>query len=449
MTEAKEGINTLPINQILCGDCIEIMKTFPSDSVDIAMYSPPYYGLRDYKVHGQIGLEPTWQEYIIHMVEVCREVKRVLKQRGSMYVVIGDTYSSMLGKHGNKTAGFSEKTMVTDDKKPAKPMDYKPKCLMGIPWRFAFALIEDDWILRNDGIWHKPNAMPSSVKDRLTQTYEHIFFFVKNRKYYYDLNAIRELYSPSSLKRAGTSGVVPFNLRVRDMKRGKGGLAVSGKLKASEEEIENYTYPESALQKAKQYRRRDSQFQIVPTESPHRPSKDVKGKYESRAIAKTSMHHGSSLNKGRACYYENQVIESNPKGKNPGDVFQTQKEPYIGNNPHRMRLEADKHIALVASRPMDLSHPKGKNPGDFLSICTKPFKGTHFAVYPETICINPIKASCPLNGIVLDPMCGSGTTLAVAKKLGRRYIGIELNPSYVKLAKKRLAEIPEKITTFF
>jgi len=90
---------------------------------------------------------------------------------------------------------------------------------------------------------------------------------------------------------------------------------------------------------------------------------------------------------------------------------------------------------------MDLSHPLGKNPGDFWNITTQPFKGAHFAVYPEAVCMRPIKSSCPPNGIVLDPMCGSGTTLAVAKKLGRQYIGIELNPKYIEIAQKRLAEI--------
>ena len=113
----------------------------------------------------------------------------------------------------------------------------------------------------------------------------------------------------------------------------------------------------------------------------------------------------------------------------------------MGNNPHRMRLKKEQYLALNSSRPMDLSHPKGKNPGDYWSICTMPFKGAHFAVYPEEICVKPILSSCPPKGIVLDPMCGSGTTLAVAKKLGRGYIGIEINPKYVDITTQRLFRI--------
>ena len=238
---------------------------------------------------------------------------------------------------------------------------YKPKCLMGIPWRFAFAMIDDGWILRNDIIWHKPNHMPSSVKDRLSNAYEHIFHFVRQQKYYYDLDAIRE---------------------------------------------------------------------------PHKghPSGNIKRKTRDKKLLKGNL--GSSI----------PWIPTN-KGKNLGDVIDS-KSKYVrtelesnyvgtGRNPN---IKLMKELGMVRSERstalgMNLF---GRNPGDFWSIPTEPFKDAHFAVFPEAICERPIKSSCPEGGVVLDPMCGSGTACLVARNLKRDFVGIELNPSYVEIAKKRL-----------
>lgn len=366
---------------------------------------------------GQLGLEPSWQMYVEHMVEVCRELKRVLKRTGSMYIVLGDTYAGSHCGRGDKTPFQNYRQIkvvgnLYDKPSPqANIADYQAKCLMGVPWSVTFALIEDGWILRNDIIWHKPNSMPSSVKDRLSQTYEHIFHFVKNRKYYYDLDAIREPYKEGVVRWGGNIMKLPnnpkeqqglskallsktrpwrnpkgknpgdvigryenpfkFNLRVRDVKRGKKGLYVEGgevkELKASEEEVESYVYPEKPLTK------HDVAVRRFPTVN------------RQGGLGYTDPLHTKAYN------------------------------------------------------------PLGKNPGDFWSITTKPFKGQHFAVYPEAICVKPILSSSPPNGIVLDPMCGSGTTCAVAKKLGRNYIGVEINVEYVEMARKRLASIPERL----
>ena len=478
------------------------------------MFSPPYYGLRDYGEQtatiwdngwkGKLGLEPSWRMYVAHMVEVCREIKRVLKKTGSMYIVLGDTYAGSHCGKGDKTLFQNyRRTKVAGNlyEKPspqAKAIDYKPKCLMGIPWRVAFALIEDGWILRNDIIWHKPNAMPSSVKDRLTQTYEHIFHLVKTRRYYYDLDAIREPHK--SLK-----------------------------------EMQKY-YEEP----------RESLFQIVPTESPHRGSKDVIGRYENREgliqklfniaqqIRGSSTYQGKSQNfstwneklmHNKAFRDALKILEKqeklsreekrflqdyvhnhvgHPKGKNPGDVISERVKANLkhfvprGSGGHYAYGGLDsregKHRHPLGKNPGDVTltkhdlavnrfgnfsytdplhvkayYIKGRNPGDYWDICTKPFKGAHFAVYPEEICEKPIKASCPElvcpkcglpkaghpswcpscdcndstsePGIVLDPMCGSGTTLVVAKKLGCRYIGIDINPEYVDIAIQRLLKV--------
>jgi len=678
------------LNQIILGHCLVVMREWPEESIDFMMFSPPYWGLRNYGESteidwgdwkGQLGLEPTWQMYVAHMVTVCRELKRVLKKIGSMYIVLGDTYAGSgqghkISEQRETYKKYSKNLNFPFERPTVKIADYQPKCLMGIPWRVAFALIDDGWVLRERIVWHKGNPMPGSQKDRLTQTCETIFHFVKNSgkallwrneltgewislrprqvyfhvethelkdkcpskeeryavdefgnrhlvwkplwrgfDYYYELDAIREPHETSSLKRAGKTGIVPFNLRVRDAKRGKKGVFVeAGKvkqLKASQEEVETYNYPEKAYppheprhfqllqmgiphgghtgktvrhdhplgknpgdvfrsnskflksdvktaspggrgiraikegklttfvrkrildvgaylkQKLKEsgykteelaeiieikkttidhYFRTDFTGQALPDRHTWKLLKPLLnlGEYEDfideeirgalpqpHPLGKNpgdvvSTKHDLAVNRvGNFSYTDPLHVKAYEKGKNPGDTFQTKKEPYIGNNPHRMRLQNEQHLALDPSKPMDLSHPKGKNPGDvlkldfvacpsgpqrweregtnrvqarfhrdgknpgdFWTVCTKPFKGAHFAVYPEAICVNPILSSCPLGGTVLDPMCGSGTTLVVAKKLGRNYIGIEINPAYVEMARKRLSKIPEKLDKY-
>jgi len=440
---------TLKTNQILTGDCKEVLKEFPNKSIDLCIFSPPYYGLRDYgnqtsstiwdsgnkckhewivertprpnqaggmkgqrarkgKLNysqavdyydrasysefcmkcgawkGQLGLEPNWRMYIKHLTEICREIKRVLKRTGSMYIVIGDTYTgSHCGKGDTKAkerkkrgSGFQDvqkgyyASSHGEPPQALKQEPYQPKCLMGIPWRLAFSLIEDGWILRNDIIWHKPNAMPSSVKDRLTNTYDHIFHFVKARRYYYDLDAIREPQKVESLKRY-----------------------------------------ESAIKEK-------------PERARHKAYSPLFGA-------------GSQLRKERA-------------------VLGAPKYIAIGRT----------HGKLAYTDP-----PRGKNPGDFWNISTKPFPKAHFAVYPIEVCLTPILSSCPPGGVVLDPMCGSGTTLLTCELINRKmwnefkvevnekakrqdwnlkWIGIEINPEYCEIAKERLRKYTnqERLTNF-
>lgn len=294
----------MPINRILRGDSLQRLHQLPEESIDMVMTSPPYWGLRDYEVRGQIGLERHPHEYLKKLWTVFDEVKRVLKKTGSIYVNMGDTY------YCSSKDGW-----------------LVPKQLMLIPSRFAIGMQERGWTLRNDIIWVKPNTLPSSVKDRLSPKHEHVFHFVKSRKYYYDLDAIRV-----PCKNPKKSWNNAFNYRVREAKK--------------------------------------KHYSIIGVKS----TKKEQEKY-------------------------------NQKG-----------EKTEGQN----------------------NHEKGKNPGDVWTINTKPFPEAHFAVYPEELCEKPIKSSCPKKGIVLDPFAGSGTTLLIAKKLQRKYLGIELNKKYIKIAKKRI-----------
>jgi DNA modification methylase len=180
---------------ILTGDCRDVLKTLPDASVNCCVTSPPYWGLRDYGHAGQIGLERTPEEYVVNLVAVFREVRRALREDGTLWLNLGDSYA---GYHGN--------SKVADADAPSNKPGYvenmrsttvgvsglKPKDLVGIPWRVAFALQADGWWLRSDIIWHKPNPMPESVTDRPTKSHEYIFLLTKSDRYYYDAEAIME-----------------------------------------------------------------------------------------------------------------------------------------------------------------------------------------------------------------------------------------------------------------
>ncbi|MHA1853777.1 MAG: DNA-methyltransferase, partial [Candidatus Heimdallarchaeaceae archaeon] len=222
----------LPINKIICGDALEVLKTFPSESIDMVMTSPPYWGLRDYGIDGQIGLEEHPKEYIRKLVLIFREVKRVLKKTGSFYLNMGDTYFGS-GAGTDKTNQEPQGKEVyklpygscrTRAKRSRLSPWLQPKQLLLMPSRVAIALQEDGWILRNDICWAKPNAMPSSVKDRLNTTWEHVFHFVKARRYYYDLDAIREKHATSTKERLK----YPFD-KNGVVKKGTNQWTVSGK----------------------------------------------------------------------------------------------------------------------------------------------------------------------------------------------------------------------------
>ena len=180
--------------KILEGDVLETLKDLPACSVQCVVTSPPYYGLRDYGVEGQIGLEPTPEVYVQQLVKVFREVWRVLKDDGTLWLNLGDSYNGS-GKGGNPEGSPFTKQKTNQGSlldRPTRISGLKPKDLIGIPWMVAFALRADGWYLRSDIIWAKPNPMPESVKDRPTKSHEYIFLFTKSPDYFYDYEAILE-----------------------------------------------------------------------------------------------------------------------------------------------------------------------------------------------------------------------------------------------------------------
>jgi len=189
--------------RIVCGDALEMLKTLPDGSVHCCVTSPPYWGLRDYGVDGQLGLEQTPEEYVENLVGVMREVRRVLRDDGTLWLNLGDSYNGV--GRGEKANGMQVAARAT---KQRTICGLKPKDMVGIPWRVAFALQADGWWLRSDIIWVKPNPMPESVTDRPTKAHEYIFLLSKSRTYYYDGDAICEPAVYGDHPRNGVPGTI-------------------------------------------------------------------------------------------------------------------------------------------------------------------------------------------------------------------------------------------------
>ena len=317
------------IIMILVGDSIDVLKTIEGNTVQTCVTSPPYYGLRDYGHKGQIGQEETPDAYIARLVEVFREVRRVLKPDGTLWLNLGDSYIGGKGASGSngpelqeernkrgaslnrgyQTSGGSGETKITDNRSLLK-LGYKPKDLLMIPARVAIALQADGWYLRSEIVWHKPNPMPESVKDRPTKAHEMIYLLSKSPKYFYDAEAVKE--------KAVSNGA-----------RG-----------------------------------------------------------------------GNLLN-------------------------DTDKKPTGGKERWKGVRKLDWGI-------------NGRNRRDVWVIATRPYKGAHFATFPPDLIEPCILAGSREGDVVLDPFGGSGTTGYVAKKHGRKYIIIDINPKYAELAKQRV-----------
>jgi DNA modification methylase len=316
------------IKPVFYGDCRESMKQLISDGVKVQMCvtSPPYWGLRDYGHADQLGLEKTPEEYVTNMVEVFHLVRELLKDDGTLWLNLGDTYSahkdcksvpdSLRVGGGSETANIIEKgKSFSRDTKLLKSQGLKNKDLIGIPWSVAFALRADGWYLRQDIIWHKPNPMPESVTDRCTKAHEYIFLMSKNARYYYDQEAIKE----------------PF---VDDrMGNPNGG-----------------------------------------------------GQYARDAFAYAGPNAQSGLQKGQW------NTDNSKTGRNKRSVW---------------------------------------------TITTKPYSEAHFATFPPDLIIPCILAGSKPGDTVLDPFFGSGTTGEVCIKLGRQYIGCELQENYKALIENR------------
>jgi len=250
-------------NKIFLGDCLEQLKLIPEKSINCSVTSPPYWGLRDYEVDGQIGLEDTPEEYVEKIVSVFREVKRVLKDDGTLWLVIGDSYAGSGKGQWEYDKGQKELYVATKEspqcKIPKVPEGLKEKDLVGIPWMVAFALRADGWYLRKDIIWEKPNCMPEAVKDRPTSSFEYIFLLAKSKKYYYDFEVIMEnCINGDANPPRGSEGVIG---NLNNGKRGPGNWGI--KPVGLPNESENRGTPSVAVAERREFRNKRSVWNIA------------------------------------------------------------------------------------------------------------------------------------------------------------------------------------------
>lgn len=370
----------MEVNKIYCGDTLEIIKKFPDESIDCIVTSPPYWGLRDFGVEGQIGLESTLEEYIEKILRITAELKRVLKKTGVMFWNHGDCYGANELRRDIISGALGEKRQK---KTPVykRPSIIPQKCMAMQNYRLILQMIDEQgWILRNIIIWYKPNHMPSSVKDRFTNAYEPVFMLVKNKKYWFDLDAVRV---SQKLERAGD-------------KRGK----------------RVYDNPNGIkeLGWSKEY---------IPY----------------------------------------------PLGKNPGDVWEISTQPlpeaHFATFPERLvepmikagcpqwickkcgkaRERIVEKRLIVCKKFEDKGKAYFNVAGGSKEMPAIPRARTGLEGYNEYHTLGWTDCGCNAGwrpGIVLDPFIGAGTVAVVAKKLGRNFIGIELNPEYIKMAEKRI-----------
>ena len=426
---------------IFQGDVLEKLAEIESESIDCIISSPPYWGLRDYGVGGQLGLEPDFRDYLKTMNDIMVQLKRVLKNTGTCWINLGDTYGYNSGKSR-----------------------------YGIPERFYINCIDDGWIARNHIPWYKANSMPSSVKDRFTNKWESIFFFAKQQKYYFDLDSVREQLLGKESK--------PFNIRVRDAKNGYLQQKFGEKYKASKKEIENYD-DDHITKKTRKILNIggiiNEKYKEIPQSNvarlhrnrPGNPNNRKEGKADwvsgfdeygncygcGKPKSKHRSGHDKNINNGDTAEF----TPCNPKGKNPGDVFFIDEETTLKLKDHYDNngncLGCGKHFTkhAVSKRAQGSENrderqkvdyvwcnARGKNPGDVFFINPKPFPEAHFATFPVELPTKILKCACPKDGIVLDPFLGSGTVGIAAEQLGLKWCGIELNEEYITLARKRL-----------
>jgi DNA modification methylase len=360
--------------RILTGDALETLRTLPAESVHCVVTSPPYYGLRDYGVAGQIGLEPTPEAYVLRLLKVFREVRRVLRGDGTVWLNLGDCYAH-LSRRSDHAA-------------------LKSKDLIGIPWRMALALQADGWFLRSDIIWSKPNAVPESVKDRPTRSHEYVFLLSKSGRYFYDQAAVREPVGAATAARYR--------------------YAFGGGKNQALAQSERHRTRIIGLRLAPPGRNRRTVWNV-----PTRGLKEAHFAVMPEAIVEPCLLAGTPE---AGCCPECGAPWTRVLAPRPKFI----REPYSGKwasaDPRHQAARLIAHVKAARSAGLT---------------------GTHDNPFPDPVTTG-WRPSCgcaggePIPATVLDPFAGAGTVLAVATRLGRSAIGIELNPAYAAIAERRL-----------
>ena len=374
--------------KILEGDCRETLKSLPDGSVHCCVTSPPYFGLRDYGNAGQIGLESTYATYVGQLVLVFEEVRRVLRDDGTLWLNLGDSYAGSWGaqSRADGDGGMSAQQVeahpkLTGTGSRIRTPGLKPKDLIGIPWRVAFALQTAGWYLRQDIIWHKPNPMPESVRDRCTKAHEYVFMLSKSERYFYDHTAMQEPVTQSTVARLSQN---VEDQAGSDRVPGK----TNGPMKAVGRVPGNVNPPKGQLA------------------------------YEA----------GDELQRTKAgllAYAERQRSKRDSFKRDDSKRAEVIPGQTVGT--HR------------ADRPESAWDTATRNKHSVWTIATQPFSEAHFATMAPELAETCIRAGCPEGGTVLDPFGGAGTTGLVADQLQRSAVLCELNPDYIAIARRRIA----------
>lgn len=474
--------------KIYHGDCLEILKQLPDESINCCITSPPYYGLRDYgtgtwaggdpkcphkriskyspntitghnqeelvgnvgdaiyktvcplcgavRVDKQIGLEETPEEYIKKLTEVFHEVKRVLKEDGTLWINIGDSYWGSGSRGYDFDGKMTEASKIQSGSKGTISLQnipklvgdkngYKNKDLIGIPWMLAFSLRADGWYLRQDIIWHKPNPMPESVKDRCTKSHEYIFLLSKSPHYYFNGEGISEPVTDSTVKR--------LSQNIEEQKGSYTPSKGNGNMKAVKSK-----YGNNELEKTYRQGMNHERGNGIVEKRNHLPSKKEFVEFmrsktspnqlkQSTEIKRTTIDHWFRMDDGFAF----PSVEDWNTIKEYVDDWSSEYE----------RMDRALTDVDYESDSVEKNSNGRRNKRDVWSVSPSHVKEAHFATYPEELVEPCILAGTKEGDVVLDPFFGSGTTGRVAERLGRKWIGIELNEEYIEIAKKRTNDV--------
>ena len=382
--------------RVIVADCMEGLASLPSGSVQTVISSPPYWGLRDYGEPGQLGLEPTPEAYVERMVEVFREVRRVLRDDGTCWLNLGDSYAGgnsgqTLGSHSGDIRNRIDapQTATTRGRAPVPGM--KPKDLVGIPWRVAFALQADGWYLRSDIIWAKPNPMPESVTDRPTKAHEYLFLLTKSARYYFDADAVREPLKP------GADHDRPVMLRADHR-----GFTSKG------DELADHV-----MQSNPAGRNIRTVWNVATEPFPGAHFATFPKKLIEPCVKAGTSERGCCAECGQPYVRVTERVGDVPLTPRRQHLSEAVREANVVSGGRGSTLGAGAGGDVPARDARTLGWSVDGNQG-----C-----GKHTEPVPCTI---------------LDPFCGSGTTGVVALRHRRDFIGIELNPDYAQMARDRI-----------
>lgn len=393
------------------GDCLTQLRGMLDESVQCIVTSPPYWGLRDYGVEGQIGLEADFEDYIAKIVEVFREARRVLRSDGTLWLNLGDCYNAYNANRGpangaNKNHHDCMVKLPTGYGLGAKSL--KPKDLVGIPWRVALALQADGWYLRCDIVWHKPNPMPESVTDRPTKAHEYIFLMTKSDRYFYDAEAIRDAVTGNAHSR---------------------GDGVNPKAKTTSQDSRLFREKDPNHSTARKTKQNESFSAAVKGLVATRNKRSV----WTVATAPYSEAHFATFPADliKPCI----LAGTSAAGccSRCGTPLERVIEKGAPDEAHRKACGADAHGGYQGKATKDFALAKAQDASAVKARILEGMRERRTVDWKPGCDCQASKVPC----VVLDPFGGSGTTGAVALELGRAAVLIELNPDYVKLAESR------------